>query len=249
MMTLWMSLLAVAAPSPDEMRAMLKTVDDRAMNNGDYRSVFFLEQKEQGKSDLVYEGEVLRRDVDDKLVILFTRPQSEAGKGYLRLDGNLFFYDPAVGRWERRTERERIGGTDSNREDFDQSHLHEQYTPSFVADEPLGAFQTVHLTLAQVEGMDVAYPKVDLWIDKASGNVLKRQDFALSGRLVRTTYNPKFGKMFSPSKGADVWFAQEIRIFDELQKGNTTTIVIRSTAIDPLGDEVFTKAWLEARSR
>lgn len=240
---------AVAAPTAEELVAMLKTVDDRAMNNGDYRSVFFLEQKEQGKSDLVYEGEVLRRDVDDKLVILFTRPQSEAGKGYLRVDDNLFFYDPTVGRWERRTERERIGGTDSNREDFDQSRLAEQYRPSFVGDEPLGVLQTVHLTLAQVEGVDVAYPRVDLWLDRSNGNVLKRQDFALSGRLVRTTYYPKYGKMFSSSKGADVWFAQEIRIFDELQKGNTTTVVVRSTALDPLGDEVFTKAWLEARSR
>ncbi len=241
--------LVFAAPSSVELVAMLKTVDDRAMNNGDYRSVFFLEQKEQGKSDLVYEGEVLRRDADDKLVILFTRPQSESGKGYLRVDANLFFYDPTVGRWERRTERERIGGTDSNRADFDQSRLHEEYGPAFVADEALGAFQAAHLQLTQVPGMDVAYPRVDLWIDKANGNVLKRQDFALSGRLVRTTYYPKYGKLFSPSKGSDVWFAQEIRIFDELQKGNTTTVVIRSTALEPLGDEVFTKAWLEARSR
>ena len=46
-------------------------------------------------------------------MILFTKPKASQGKGYLRLDKNLWFYDPSVGKWERRTERERIGGTDS----------------------------------------------------------------------------------------------------------------------------------------
>ncbi len=249
MLATLLATLAMAAPDAAAMVAMLKTVDDRAMNNGDYRSTFFLEQREAGKSDLVYEGEVLRRDVDDKLVIMFNRPQSEAGKGYLRIDDNLFFYDPTIGRWERRTERERIGGTDSNREDFDQSRLHEEYTPSFIAEEALGAFKTVRLKLTQKEGEDVAYPTVEMWIDQAAGNVLKRQDFALSGRLLRTTYYPKYSKQFSASKAGDVWIATEIRIFDELQKGNSTTVVVRTTDLSPLGDEMFTKAWLEAKSR
>ena len=33
---------------------------------------------------------VYRRDADDKLMILFTKPKGEAGKGYLRLDKNLW---------------------------------------------------------------------------------------------------------------------------------------------------------------
>ena len=37
------------------------------------------------------------------------------------------------------------------------------------------------------DGVDVAYPIVKLWVDKATGNDLKRQDFALSGRLMRTS--------------------------------------------------------------
>ena len=48
--------------------------------------------------------------------------------------------------------------------------------------------------------MDVAYPVVKLWVDKATGNVLKRQEFALSGRLMRTLYYPKWKKLFSESK-------------------------------------------------
>ena len=92
------------------MVQMLKTIDDRQQNNGDWNSQVYIEQKEAGKSDLVYQANIYRQDDKDTLVILFVKPAAEAGKGYLRVDKNLFFYDPASGKWERRTERERIGG-------------------------------------------------------------------------------------------------------------------------------------------
>ena len=52
-------------------------------------------------------------------------------------DRNLWYYDPTVGKWERRTDRERIAGTDSRRQDFDQSDLAGEYDPEFVAEEKL----------------------------------------------------------------------------------------------------------------
>jgi hypothetical protein len=243
------SIAAAATPTSDEMVAMLKVIDDRQENNGDYKSLVYLETKEKDKSDLVYQVVVYRRDELDKLVIMFLKPASEAGKGYLRVDNSLFLYDPTVGKWERRTERERIGGTDSNRQDFDQSRLHEEYTPSFVAEEKLGNFTTYHIRLDAKEGVDVAYPVLNLWIDEPTGNVLKRQDLALSERLMRTTYYPEWQKLFSESKGADVYFPKEIRIFDEVEKGNQTTIVIQEVDLHTLDDSIFTKAWLESKSR
>ncbi|MEZ4238004.1 MAG: outer membrane lipoprotein-sorting protein [Myxococcota bacterium] len=238
-----------AAPTPTELVDKLKTIDDRQQNSGDWTSLVFIEQKEQGKSDLVYQAVVYRRDESDKLALLFTKPQSEAGKGYLRVDNNLFFYDPAVGKWERRTERERIGGTNSNRQDFDQSRLAEEYDPTYVDAGQLGKFAVDHLKLAGKSGVDVAYPTVELWLDQATGNVLKRQDFAVSGKLVRTTYYPQWNKLYSESKKAEVYFPKEIRIFDEVQKGNTTTVVIQEVDLKSLDDAIFTKAYLESKSR
>src|SRR5688572_18361618 len=118
---------AFAALSPEEMVNLLKEIDDRQRNSGDYRSLVYLEQKEASKNDTVRELLVYRRDADDKLMMLFTKPKSEEGKGYLRLDKNLWSYDPNVGKWERTTERERIGGTNSRRSDFDESRLAEEY--------------------------------------------------------------------------------------------------------------------------
>ena len=237
-----------AAPTDAELVQLLRVVDDRQANTGDYRSIAYLEQKEKGKADTAFEIVFYRRDADDKLMILFTKPKNEAGKGYLRLDKNLFLYDPTVGKWERRTERERIGGTNSNRQDFDESRLAIEYTPKFVGAEKLGKFDVSHLTLTMKEGVDVAFPTVELYINK-DGNVLKREDKALSGKLLRTTYYPKWNKIYSESKKADVFFPAEIRIFDEVEKGNSTLIQIRETDLRPLDANLFTKAWLESKSR
>jgi hypothetical protein len=242
---------ATAGPGPakDKMVELLRGIDVRIRSSGDYKALVYLEQREKDKPDLVRDALVYRRDADEKLMILFTKPKTEAGKGYLRIDKNLWYYDPTVGKWERRTDRERIAGTDSRRQDFDQSKLAEEYDPSFEAEEKLGNFDVWVLKLAAKPGVDVAYPVVKLWIDKATGNDLKRQDFALSGRLLRTSYVPKWQKLYSDSKKADLWYRQEVRIYDEVDKGNSTLVIIRSIDLHSLAENMFTKAWLESKSR
>jgi hypothetical protein len=249
------ALLLLAAPAaaapltPEQVAGVLKEVDDRQRNGGDYKALVYLEQKEKDKADTVREAFIYRRDADDKLMILFARPKSEQGKGYLRLEKNLWSYDPNTGRWERRTERERIAGTDSRRADFDESRLAEEYDARYVEEGQLGKFKTHALELKARAGVDVAYPVVKLWLDQATGNVLKRQEFALSGKLMRTALYPKWQKLFSESKGADVWYPQEIRIYDEVEKSNSTVVLMKQVDLRPLDANLFTKAWLESKSR
>lgn len=240
---------AAAAPTDAELVDMLKVIDDRQQNSGDYKAVAYLEQKERSKDDIAREVVVYRRDADDKLMLLFTKPKNEAGKGYLRLDKNLFMYDPTVGKWERRTERERIAGTDSRRQDFDESRLAIEYTPKYVGAEKLGKLEVHHLVLTAKDDVDVAYPVVDVYIDKATGNLLKREDKAVSGKLMRTSYYPKWSKLYSESKKGDVYFPAEIRFFDEVEKGNSTLVIMRDIDLRPLDANLFTKAWLESKSR
>jgi hypothetical protein len=106
-----------------------------------------------------------------------------------------------------------------------------------------------HLKLKAKRGADVAFPVMEIWIDKATGNMLKAQEFALSGRLMRTAFYPKWSKMFSRSKGTDIYFPKEIHIFDEVEKGNQTTVVIQEVDLSSLEPNMFTKAWLESKSR
>ncbi len=234
---------------PAALKKLLETLDDRQRNGGDYKSLMYIEQKEKDKTDVVREAVVYRRDAKDQLMILMTKPKGEAGKGYLRLEKNLWSYDPNTGKWERRTERERIAGTDSRRADFDESRLAEEFDAAFEGEEKLGKFTALKLVLTAKQGVDVAYPVVHLWVDKDTSNILKRQEFALSKRLMRTSYFPKWMKVFSESKKADVWFPQEMRFYDEVEKANSTVIVVKNVDLRALEENIFTKAWLESKSR
>lgn len=250
LVTLFLLLPAGAlALEQAEVDALVRHIDDSQRNSGDWKSRIYLEQKEKDKNDVVYDAVAYRRDESDQLMILFLRPKAERGKGYLRLDKNLWFYDPRVGKWERRTERERIGGTDSNRTDFDESRLSEEYDARWKEDGKLGKYQVHKVVLKAKKGVDVAYPKVELWVDQETQNVLKRMDYAASGKMMRKALYPKWTKMFSKSKGADVWFPREIRIFDMIEKGNKTTVLIREVDLAELPKAIFTKAWLESKSR
>ncbi len=244
--------LPEAQPAPLSEAEALKWVqqlDDRQRNSGDYKTNVYIERKERNKNDVVFEAQVFRRDADDKLMILFQAPKAEKGKGYLRVDKNLWMYDPSTGKWERRTEREKIGGTDSRRADFDESRLAEEYAIKYEGPEKLGSVWTHKVTLTLKKGVDAAYAKLVLWLSTTSGNTLKKQEFADSGKLMRTTYTPKWAKKFSPSKKGDVWTPKEIRIFDEVEKGNNTTILLKEQDLNSLPANLFTKAWLESQSR
>lgn len=247
------SAAPTAAQRPQKSQAelvnLLKIIDERQRNQGDWRSEAYIEQKEKGKVAVVYNAQVYRRSADQRFIILFTAPKNVVGQGYLRVDKNLWFYDPAVGKWERRTERERIGGTNSRRSDFDESRLAEEYDPTDAGEEKLGAYTAQRVDLKGKAGLDLAFPVIKLWVDKDTNNVLKRQEFALSGKLLRTSYYPKWKKVFSESKKSDVWFPQEIRFYDEVEKENSTLVLIKSVDLHALEPNLFTKAWLESKSR
>jgi hypothetical protein len=250
-----LALVLLLAPLParslsqDETDRVIRNIDEMERSGGDYKALVYMEAKEKDKTDVVYELLAYRRSADQKLMFLFLEPKTEAGKGYLRLEKNLWFYDPRVGRWERRTERERIGGTDTRRGDLDESRLAEEYTAKWEADEKLGKFDVHRILLTVRPGVDVAFPTVRLWVNKENGVVLKRQELALSGRLMRTGYFPRWKKVWSESKKGEVWFAEEMRYYDEVEKANQTLLLVKSVDTRPLETNLFTKAWLESKSR
>ena len=240
---------AALALTQAELIEILKIVDERQSHQGDWRSFVYMEQKEKDKVDVAYEALVFRRSQDQKFMILFTKPKASQGQGYLRIDKNLWFYDPSVGKWERRTERERIGGTNSRRSDFDESRLAEEYTPEDLGQEKLGAYTAQVMKLTGKTNRDLAFPVIKLWVDKETKNVLKRQEFALSGKLLRTSYYPRWKKAYSESKKADVYYPEEMRFYDEVEKANSTIILVKAVDMRPLEPNLFTKAWLESKSR
>ncbi len=248
------------ALSDDETNKIVKVIDEKQRNSGDYASTVVIEEWEKKKNvakdakdpyelKKAFEARVYRRDEDDNLIILFSKPKAEAGKGYLRKEKTLLLYEPSLGKWERQTERASIGGTGSRREDFDESRLSEEYAAKWVADEKLGKFEVHRIKLTAKPGVDVAWPLLEVWVDKATQNVLKREESALSGKLLRRALYPAWEKRFSKSKGADVFVPKEIYAYDLVDNEKLTKVKLQDVNLDPLEKNMFTKAWIETQSR
>lgn len=240
---------AAGALTQEQTDELIRLVDDRQRNTGDYKSLVFVKETEKNKEPRLFQAYVYRRDTDDKFMILFTKPKEEAGKAYLKIDKNLWNFDPSTGKWERRTEREKLAGTNSRRSDFDESRLAQEYTAKFDGSDKLGNYDVHKFILTAKDGVDVAYPILHLWIDQKEKNLLKREEYSLSGKLMRSSFYPKWNKKYSESKKGDVWIPEEMRIFDELEKGNTTIVLIKETDLGKLEENMFTKAWIESKSR
>lgn len=252
-LTTTLLLLSTAAPAlaltPDEVKALVATVDERQRAPGDFKANCYIEHKEKGKSDSINEAVVYRRQEQDKFVFLTLKPKSEAGQGWLRVDKNMFLYDPSVGKWERRSERERLANSDTRRADLDSSRYSKDFDVKYLGEDTLGKIKAHHMELTVKAGVDVAYPKVEIWAEMATGNLMKQLDYGESGKLMRSVYYPKWGKSFSEVKKADVYYPKEIRIFDELEKGNSSVVQLDQVELKALDANIFTKAWIESQSK
>ena len=230
-----------------EVDALLHKLDEPSRFESDFKAQLYLQQKHREKGDLLYKTAVYRQDADDRLMMLFLKPKSDSGKGYLVLDKNLFLYTPSTGDWTRVSE-DRISGTDTNMADFDDWQLAEEYNAKFVGLEYLGKFPVYRLSLEAKPGIQVKTPKMEIWVDTENNHTLKLQEYALSGRLLRTTYRTKWQPL-NDEKNNTYYFPMETRIYDEVEKGNQTIMVIDKISLLTLPANIFTKAWLESKSR
>lgn len=230
-----------------EVDQLLAQIDQLSRFETDFNAEIYLQQKHREKGDLLYKMAVYRQDKSNHLTMLFLKPKTDAGKGYLMLDKNLFLYTPSTGDWTRVSE-DRISGTDTNLADFDDWNLSKEYNAQFVALETLGKFSVYHLSLSARPGEQVKAQKLDLWIEPNNHFALKVQEFTQSGRLLRTTYRTKWQEV-ADEKNSKRFIPMETRIYDEVEKGNQTIMVIDHMTLSPLPQEIFTKAWLESKSR
>jgi len=230
-----------------QVDALVVKLDELSHFDSDLQAQLYLQQKHREKGDLLYKAVVYRQDENDRLMMMFIKPKSDAGKGYLVIEKNLFLYTPSTGSWARVSE-DRISGTDSNMADFDDWNLAKEYNARYIDTVKLGKFSVHHLTLESKPGLQVKTPKLELWIDTEKAHTLKMQEFALSGRLLRTTYRTQW-RLIKEGTDQQHYFPMETRIYDEVEKGNQTTMVFDKITLNDLPSKIFTKAWLESKSR
>lgn len=208
----------------------------------DYTSLFTIVSEKPGEKQSVSQVRVFRRDTKKQFTILVMLPEVNKGQGYLREDDNVWFYDPTSRKFSHSSVKENLQNSEAKNSDFTASSMIEDYTIEKVTEGTIGKYPVWILDL-KARTNEVPYERVLLYVRKDRTMVLKREDYSVNGRIMRTTLYPKYitldGKLL-PS---------QILIVDEINKGEKSQITMAEQAVEKLPDKVFTKAFLEQVNR
>jgi outer membrane lipoprotein-sorting protein len=222
---------------------ILQTIDrQRNFDDTDFSSVMSMiqEDPEEGVEKKVVQQ--FRRDGEDKFVFLFLEPTVQKGQGYLRIEDNLWFYDPESRKFSHTSMKEQFGGTDARNSDFGASTMVEDYRILSIEEGRLGKYDVYILDL-EAKHNEVTYPEQKIWITRDRYLVLKSEDYSETGRLLRTSLYPNYAKV------GKQYITSRMIFVDELVEGKKTSITFSEISLEPLPDSVFTKSYIERVNR
>jgi outer membrane lipoprotein-sorting protein len=233
-----------------DARQLLKKVDSMAsFPDSDFSSEYTFAENKPGEGVDYTDAVVFRRDSEDKYLILILAPDTDRGKGYLKIGDNLWFYDPIPRKYVFTSSKDRFRNSNARNSDFTRSTFASDYDVSNASQEKLGVFDCTVLQL-KANNNEVTFPFVKLWIS-ADSLVRKTEDYSLSGQLLRTLLIPTYQGI------GDRFVPRTIVIIDNLKGktidgkfvGDRTQITISKPSLAKLPDNLFTKAYLEKVSR
>jgi outer membrane lipoprotein-sorting protein len=238
-------LATLVASSPafadTDFKAILKAVDDLSdFGKRDFSAVYDIVSEKPNEKPATTQVQIYRRDEHDQVVILIQKPEANKGQGYLKIDDNVWFYDPESGNYSHSTMKENINGTDAKNSDFKKYSFAEDYDIVSTAEGKLGAFETWIITL-KAKTNEVSYQKVRLTVRKDKPLPLKEEAFSVSDRPMRTTY-------YLPTyvQAGDKLVPAKIKMVDEVNKGTQSVLTISNVYVGKLDDKYFQKTFLES---
>ena len=238
---------AVAAP---DFRAMLKAVDSLvSFTDTDFSAQYKIEQSKPGEGTSVTDAVIIRRDKDEKYLILILDPPADKGKGYLKIGSNMWLYDPMARRFDFTSSKERFQNSNARNSDFTSSSYSTDYDIVTTKQEQLGKFQCWVLEL-KANNDGPSFPRCKIWVSEDK-LVRKTEDYSLSGQLMRTRAVPSYqqvGERFVPNS---------LYIIDNLRgktingkfQNETTKITITQPSLGKQQDSIYSQAYLEKVSK
>ena len=234
---------AFAAEKPD-FKALLAAVDANAdFGTKDYSAVFTIVTQKPGEKDSLVQIRLFRRDENDQVVWIIQKPEAQKGQGFLKVEDNIWMYDPESGKFSHSTMKEQIQNSKAKSSDLKRGSFAEDYDIAAAAEGELGRYP-VHILSLKAKNDEVSYPTLRLYIRKDKPLLLKEEDYSLSGRLMRTVlFPPKYIEV----AGKTVY--SQMLIQDELNKGEKSQLTISDISVAKLPDATFSKAFLGQAAR
>lgn len=245
-------LTSVCAFAISNEELLKKAEDNTAFYGRDFKANYSIVQEKPGQGKSNTEAIMYRRDSESKWVILVTGPEKEKGKGYLQFDNTIWFFDPADKRFTFTSAKDKFQGSNANNSDFTPQHYYRDYSIKYTEKVTLGKFSCTLFTLA-AKTDNVDYPMLKIWVTD-DGLVRKKEDYSLSGQLLRTTAVPSYQKV--NENGTEIFVPSKMLITDNLRgkkigdkiQYERTQVTVTNVLFASQPATVYTKQYLEMMS-
>ena len=226
-----------------DFKGLLATIDQRSnFKSSDFSAVVEMTTDDPDKGRDSRTIRSFRRDLEDKFLMLALKPENLMGQGYLRMEDNLWFYDPESRKFTHSSMKESFQGTEAKNSDFGQWSLSEDYKVNGSSESKLGSHEVWILELEAVHN-EVTYPHKKVWITKKDGLLLKSEDYSLTKRLLRTALYTSYKKVGTS------FVADKFQFIDALVPGKKTSLNLSEISVAKIPDNVFTKSYVERVNR
>ncbi|SLM17580.1 conserved exported hypothetical protein [uncultured spirochete] len=189
-----------------------------------------------------FKQQIFRRDKDDAFLMLMVEPESRKGQGMLRVDNNMWRYDPTSRKFTHTTLKDTYENSTVTNNDFRRWQRSIDYSVEKLSTGTLGNYKVIIGEL-KANNDEVPFPYLKMYIETDRKIVLKIEEYSLSMKLLRTAYYTQYvqiGDSFVPT----------VQIFQDgliPEKRSQVTYTDISTKLLP--DYYFTKEYLERVSQ
>ena len=229
-------VLAQSAPSasPTAMELLRRIDDNEIYDTIQYEGSMIIQY--QGRRYVKTMRAWARGNSDS--FIEFTN-REDRGTKYLKTNGRLYVYSPdteEVILISGHMLKESMMGSDMSYEDtIDNGSLESRYTPNITGSGNWNGRDCWILELT-AKSRTESYPKQKLWIDKANGDTLHSEQYALSGAKLKEVTILKVQELSGRR------FPVEIEMRDLLRRDSKTTFTMSNVILDaPIADSVFSQ--------
>ena len=237
-----------------QAREILRKVDASTGYFGtDFTGEYVLVQEKPGQGNSITSAIMHRRDSKSMCTIRITGPDSDKGKGYVQFDPkSIWFYDPSNRQFTFTAPKDKFQDTNVNNSDLRPQRHSENYDITDAEYVTLGKLECVCFSLSVTKKAvnDVDYPTLKIWVTKDDCLTRKREDYSLSGQLLRVTAIPSYQKVEGRMVPAKMVIQDRLRgrKIDGKVKYESTQVTVSNVSFQKLGDVVYSKQYLENMS-
>jgi outer membrane lipoprotein-sorting protein len=206
---------------------LLKTVD-KSLYPAVYKSVITMTTVRAGRNPLSNTFEVLSKGADKSLMKI-TAPARDTGKKILKNGDNLWMFMPDISRPIRLSANQSFMGSTFSNEDLASSGWEDNYTAEITKQK-----DTLILLTLKAKKNDVAYARIDMWLDDTTKIPTEMTYYGLSGKAIKKMY------MSNIQKIAGIMRPIDMKMDDLIEEGSYTQVKLESMeALESLPEYTF----------